>query len=155
MVAFCRKKETPRSKPHSFLPNYPYSLNTHVMAKTICLKSFSRPKPLRTCLSGALSWMDEWLFWRKVSSIKSIFARFCTNPPVSPYICHIKLANAQKHTTRAVSTRYNSFITNKKFHHLEIIWTKMALLYSLQLAHLFPISFRHSDIESEFHIEVT
>ena len=49
----------------------------------------------------SVGWMSRY-FGACFSSINSIFAWFCPTPPVLPYICHIKVANAPKHTTQVV-----------------------------------------------------
>ena len=105
----------------------------------------------------SVGWMSRY-FGASFSSINSIFARFCAAEPVSLYICHIKVANAPKHTFQValdfVFMHTVSRVLKNDYckHNLNENWP---CIYPLPLAHLFPITFRHSNIETEFHIKVT
>ena len=102
----------------------------------------------------SVGWMSRY-FGAQVLINQLHICQVLSFPPVSPYICHIKVANAPKHTTRAVSNLIQFDYVQEISLLRKILNENWPWLYSLRLAHLFPITFRHSNIETEFHIKVT
>ena len=117
----------------------------YALAKTlICLK------PLRVHLSGKSLQLDGWVVILAPASHQSTpYLPGFVPPNLSPFtFVTLKLPTPQNTHFRSPSFWRNDFI----FHNLNENWP---CIYPLPLAHLFPITFRHSNIETEFHIKVT
>ena len=100
-------------------------------------------------VAKAFSWMDESLFWRASSHQSTPYLPGFVPPQLSRLtFVTLKLPTPQNTHFRSPSFWRNDFI----FHNLNENWP---CIYPLPLAHLFPITFRHSNIETEFHIKVT